>query len=101
MNNGSAVTAYTVTPYLGVVAQTPTLFNSTATTEIVGGLATGKAYSFKVTAANAAGRQPPIAVVERGHNHLSRRDPKQNSTGLFGRFTPFIRRSRSGPQSRG
>ncbi|MDQ1379756.1 MAG: hypothetical protein QOJ71_475, partial [Actinomycetota bacterium] len=57
-NNGSVVTAYTVTPYLGAAAQTPTVFNSTATTEIVGGLTTGKVYSFKVTATNARGVSP-------------------------------------------
>jgi hypothetical protein len=57
-NNGSVVTAYTVTPYLGAAAQTPTVFNSTATTEIVGGLTTGKVYSFKVTARNARGVSP-------------------------------------------
>ncbi|MDQ1462475.1 MAG: large repetitive protein, partial [Actinomycetota bacterium] len=57
-NNGSAVTAYIVTPYLGAVAQPARLFNSAATTEIVGALSTGKVYSFRVAAQNARGTGP-------------------------------------------
>ena len=53
--NGSAITAYIVTPYIGSAAQTPVTFNSTATSEIVTGLTTGTTYTFKVSAVNSFG----------------------------------------------
>jgi hypothetical protein len=43
----SAITSYIVTPYLGGVAQTPQLFNSSATTETVNGLSNGSVYTFQ------------------------------------------------------
>ncbi len=52
---GSAITGYTVTPYKAGVAQTPTTFNTTATTDTVTGLTTGTAYTFKVAAINGVG----------------------------------------------
>ncbi|MGN6696131.1 MAG: fibronectin type III domain-containing protein [Aquihabitans sp.] len=54
-NGGSAVTGYTVTPYIGASAQTPAVFNSTGTTQDITGLTNGTAYTFKVAATNAAG----------------------------------------------
>jgi hypothetical protein len=54
-NGGSAITGYTVTPYIGATAQTPVVFNSTATTQTITGLTNGTAYTFKVKATNAAG----------------------------------------------
>ncbi|HEY5171080.1 MAG TPA: alkaline phosphatase family protein [Acidimicrobiia bacterium] len=57
-NNGSPVTGYIVTPYLGSVAQGLRTFNSTATTATVTGLTTGATYSFKVAAKNAVGTGP-------------------------------------------
>jgi hypothetical protein len=54
-NGGSAITGYTVTPYIGATAQTPQVFNSTATTQNVTGLTNGTAYTFKVKATNAIG----------------------------------------------
>ena len=60
-DGGDAITGYTVTPYIGSVAQTPTVFVSNATTETVGGLTNGVAYTFTVTATNAAGNSAPSA----------------------------------------
>ena len=57
-SNGSAVTGYTVTPYLGNAPQPPRTFASTATTQNVPGLQGGKTYRFTVTATNARGNSP-------------------------------------------
>ncbi|MBQ1033683.1 fibronectin type III domain-containing protein [Micromonospora parva] len=57
-NGGSPITGYTVTPYLGAVAQTPRVFTGTATTQIVTGLTAGASYTFQVAATNAAGTGP-------------------------------------------
>ncbi len=57
-DGGAAVTDYLVTPSIGGVAQPPTLFASTATTETVGGLANGSGYTFTVVAINSAGDSP-------------------------------------------
>jgi len=54
-DNGSPVTGYSVTPYLGSAAQPAQVFNSTATTETVKGLVGGKSYTFTVVATNARG----------------------------------------------
>jgi hypothetical protein len=57
-DNGSGITDYVVTPYLGAAAQSPRTFNSTATTQAVTGLTTGQTYSFKVAANNPRGTGP-------------------------------------------
>jgi titin len=57
-NNGSAVTGYVVTPYLGATAQAAKSFTSTATTQTVTGLSNGKTYTFVVAARNARGTGP-------------------------------------------
>jgi putative nucleotidyltransferase with HDIG domain len=54
-NGGSAITGYVVTPYIGGTAQAPVSFTSTSTTETVGGLTNGTAYTFTVAATNAVG----------------------------------------------
>jgi hypothetical protein len=59
-DGGSAITGYIVTPYLGGVAQTPTTFSSTATTESVTVLIPGL-YTFTVTAVNGVGDGPASA----------------------------------------
>ena len=60
-NGGSAITGYVVTPYIGTTAQTVQTFVSTATTQTVTGLTPGTAYTFKVSAQNAAGTGPASA----------------------------------------
>jgi hypothetical protein len=62
-NHGtSAITGYTITPYLGAVAQTPRVFNSAALTQTVTGLTNAKAYTFKVAATNDTGTGPLSAA---------------------------------------
>ncbi len=62
VNNGSPVTGYRVTPYLGLVAQPVHTFGSASTTETVAGLAKGRTYTFTVAAQNANGTGPPSAA---------------------------------------
>ncbi len=59
-NGGSAITKYTVTPYIGSTAQTPVTVTGTppATSTTVTGLTNGTAYTFKVSASNANGLGP-------------------------------------------
>lgn len=56
-NGGSAITSYTVTPYIGSTAQTPTTVTGSppATTTTIIGLTNGLAYTFTVTATNSVG----------------------------------------------
>ncbi|MGJ6962645.1 putative Ig domain-containing protein [Streptosporangium sp. G11] len=54
-SNGSAITGYVVTPYIGGVAQPAQTFSGTATTRTVTGLTPGTSYTFTVSAVNAAG----------------------------------------------
>ena len=61
------ITAYVVTPWVGQVAQTPSRFNSTATTQTVTGLANGTTYTFTVVAINSLGHGRRVVVgVESG-----------------------------------
>jgi Domain of unknown function (DUF4082)/Fibronectin type III domain/Bacterial Ig domain len=57
-NGGSAITGYTVTPYIGSEAQTPVQVASSVTSTTINGLSNGKAYTFKVAAVNAIGTGP-------------------------------------------
>jgi hypothetical protein len=52
-DGGSAIIGYVVTPSIGGVAQTPIVFNSTATSEVITGLTDGTSYTFTVAAKNA------------------------------------------------
>lgn len=64
-SGGSPITSYTVTPYIGSSAQTPTVITGSppATTATVTGLTNGTAYTFTVTATNAAGTSPESAAT--------------------------------------
>jgi hypothetical protein len=57
-NGGSAITGYTVTPYLGAEALAATTAPAGATSATIGSLANGSVYTFKVTATNAIGNSP-------------------------------------------
>jgi hypothetical protein len=85
-DGGSPITSYTVTPYVGSTAQTPTIVNPPATTTSITGLTNGTAYTFTVTATNAIGTSspsapsnsvtpgsapPPPAFVQAGSAHAS------------------------------
>ena len=57
-NNGSAITGYIVTPFIGAVAQTARTFGSPAISAGFTGLTNGVSYTFKVQAKNALGPGP-------------------------------------------
>jgi fibronectin type 3 domain-containing protein len=61
-DGGDPVTGYTVTPYIGGSAQTPSVFASSATTQTMSGLTNGTAYTFTVIATNGAGNSPASAA---------------------------------------
>jgi hypothetical protein len=60
-DGGSPITKYTVTPYIGTTAQTPTIVtgNPPATTTPVTGLVNNTTYTFTVSATNANGTSAP------------------------------------------
>jgi hypothetical protein len=60
-SNGASVTGYVITPFLGIAAQAPRNYNSTATTQAVTGLRSGASYTFSVAAINANGTGPQSA----------------------------------------
>ncbi len=62
-NGGSPIASYTITPYIGSTAQTPTMVTGSppATSATVSGLTDGTAYTFTVTAANGVGTGPASA----------------------------------------
>lgn len=57
-NDGSPITGYTVTPYIGLTAQTPVSVGASAQSAVITGLTNGTAYTFKVAASNALGTGP-------------------------------------------
>jgi hypothetical protein len=65
-SGGSPITSYTVTPYVGGIAQEATVVagGPPATTAVPGGLTNGTTYTFTVTATNAIGTSPPSAPSE-------------------------------------
>jgi hypothetical protein len=54
-NGGSAIRGYVVTPYLGGSARPAQRFRSTATSQTVTGLASGRSYTFRVVAFSEIG----------------------------------------------
>ncbi len=63
-SSGGPATTYTITPYIGSVAQTPTTVTGSPapTSAIVTGLTNGSTYTFTVTASNPNGSGPPSAA---------------------------------------
>ena len=61
--NGSPITGYVITPYIGTIAQPAQTFNSTAVTQTVTGLTNGTTYTFTVAAINGVGTGPQSAAT--------------------------------------
>ena len=57
-DGGSAITGYNVTPFIGGVAQPPTIFTSPADVESISGLTNGTSYTFTVSAVTGVGLGP-------------------------------------------
>ncbi|HEX6519257.1 MAG TPA: DUF4082 domain-containing protein [Streptosporangiaceae bacterium] len=85
---GSAITSYTVTPFIGSTAQTPVTVsgNPPATSTTVTGLTNGTSYTFTVTATNANGTGPASApsnaVTPAAGPTVSSVTPTQGTTGV-------------------
>ncbi len=63
-DGGSALTGYTVTPFIGSTAQTPVLVSDgSATSARVTGLTVGTSYTFTVKASNVAGTGPASSAT--------------------------------------
>jgi hypothetical protein len=67
-NGGSAITNYTVTPFIGTTPQAATVVSGSppATTVTINGLSSGSSYTFRVSATNAAGtgaQSSPSAAI--------------------------------------
>ncbi len=58
-DGGSPITSYTITPFIGGVAQSPVSTPSAATSFTVTGLVSGNSDTFTVAAVNAVGAGPP------------------------------------------
>jgi hypothetical protein len=79
-DGGTAITGYTITPFLGSNAQTPIQVAGSATSVRIAGLVNGSGYTFTVAASNSAGPGPasaPTAVVT----------PRAS---IFGGLTPIV-----------
>ena len=63
-NGGSLISSYTVTPFIGSVAQSPLVVSNAppVTNAYIAGLTPGTAYTFTVTATNAVGNGPASAA---------------------------------------
>jgi len=62
-NGGSVITSYTITPFIGTLAQTTTVVSGSppATTATVTGLLPGVTYTFRIAATNSMGTGPSSA----------------------------------------
>jgi hypothetical protein len=85
---GSAITSYTVTPFVGSTAQTPVTVSGSppATTTTVSGLTNGTSYTFTVSATNANGTgsasSPSNAVTPVAGPTVTTVTPSQGATGV-------------------
>ena len=91
---GSAISSYTVTPFIGSTAQTPVTVtgNPPATTTTLTGLANGTTYTFTVSATNANGTGPASApsnaVTPAAAPTVTSVTPSQGATGVSASVAP-------------
>jgi hypothetical protein len=87
-SGGSAITGYTVTPFIGSTAQTPVTVTGSppATTKQVTGLTNGTTYTFTVSATNATGTGPASsasnAVTPSAPPTVTSVTPSSGATGV-------------------
>ena len=93
-SGGSAITSYTVTPYIGSAAQTPVTVSGSppATSATVTGLTNGTSYTFTVSATNSAGTgsasQPSNAVTPIAAPTVTSVVPSSGATGVAASAAP-------------
>jgi hypothetical protein len=64
ITGGSAITGYTITPYVGTAALAAHKYNAKTTTQTITGLTKGKHYTFKVAARNSLGTGPKSVATK-------------------------------------
>jgi len=79
-DGGSPITGYSVTPYIGYFPLPPRIFVSTATTQVIDGLANGTQYRFRVQALNSVG----VGSYSKATNPVV---PYDQSEAFFGGFS--------------
>ena len=93
-NGGSAITKYTVTPFIGSTAQTPVTVSGSppATSATVSGLTNGTSYTFTVSATNAVGTgpasSPSNAVTPSAPPTVTSVTPSAGATGVSASAAP-------------
>jgi hypothetical protein len=94
-DGGSAIQGYVVTPYINGVAQAPVTFNQPNQTEVIFGLTNGVAYTFTVTALNAAGGGAGSAQSNSATPNQSLRQPSAQgpSSSAPGGRAPIVQSS--------
>ena len=104
--SGGPVTTYTITPYIGSTAQTPTTItgNPAPTTGVVSGLTNGTTYTFAGHPVQPSGLGPRVRAVQRGHylsEHRAAGHQRRlrERADLGGRRVAHLRRSPAPPSS--
>jgi hypothetical protein len=98
-DGGSAITGYTVTPFVGATAQAPTSVGASTTKTRITGLSNGTSYTFRVAATSSAGTgsqsgasnavSPKHSILELGTP--STVDAGDTSPAVLGmKFTPDV-----------
>ena len=83
-DGGSAITGYTVTPFVGATAQSPTTVGASTTRTRITGLDNGTSYTFRVAATSIAGTGPQSGasnVVSPKHSILELGTPSTVDAG--------------------
>ena len=85
-NNGAAITAYVVTPYIGAEAQPARAFHNSSTTEIFAGLQQGRDYRFRVAAVNRSWDGSTVGWVQPDARHVAKVDTQPMTRRGYGQL---------------